>query len=876
MESFRRQGRPDAFEREIDRLLASPAYAEKWARHWLDVARYADTKGYVFVSERRYPFAYTYRDYVIEAFNTDRPYDQFVREQIAADHLADPKDPRALSAMGYLTVGRRFLNNGPDIIDDRIDVVTRGMLGLTVTCARCHDHKYDPVSTEDYYALYGVFNNSPEPESRPTIGPSESAEEFARYEQTLTQKQKEIDSFIARKRDEKEAKLRQEFPRLVMAWHEAGGQPNGDIVQKTAIDSGLSQAVVSQFITRWQSFLSDRLRPDHPVFAVWAMYQSTPPEQFADMSQRLQSPGGMGGAVLPAVAKTFERESPRSMREVIDHYCRLLVGNTPETAEVRRVLEEPGSPIKISIEETVGTFDQGERNQLTNLRNQREAVRVTHPGAPPEAMILAESPNPQDSPIFIRGNPGRHGPLAVRRYIGFLDAPERPPFREGSGRKELALRIASRENPLTPRVMVNRVWHWHFGRGLVPSTSDFGLRADPPSHPELLDAMANRFIESGWSVKNLHREMLASETYRQESLDRPDAREVDPENIYLWRFRSRRLTLEEMRDSLLEVSGELDQRFLGRSVPIVGDRPSHRRAVYAYVDRQNLENFFRTFDFANPNTSAPLRFVTTVPQQALYLLNSPFVMDRCRAIGRDWSSQEFISLEHQVNELYWRILRRAAEPDEIAAGVQFIVAESGEIPQSRSPWAYGWGGLDPANGQVVFTPMEHWKRDHWQPRDRFPHPDVNHLVINRSGGHPGQHGQQSTVRRFHVPGEGQVRVTGKIKHPTKQGDGVRALVAVRSAGVVGTWDVHHGEVESIVESVSVHRGETIDFVVEPKASDSFDSYQWGVRIEWRSADGETSQVHDSVRDFAGPSEPLSPWARFTQVLFWSNEFAFVD
>ncbi len=521
-----------------------------------------------------------------------------------------------------------------------------------------------------------------------------------------------------------------------MAWHESGGEPNGELVQKTAVDSGLSQPVVRQFISRWQSFLSTRLRPDHPVFAVWAMYQATPPEGFSAMAERLKTPGGMDTVVLPAVAKTFHESAPATMRDVIDRYCRLLTNQSPDLAEVRRVLDEPGSPVKLSLDEAVGTFDQGDRNELTNLRNQREAVRVTHPGAPPEAMVLTESPNPVDSPVFIRGNPNRHGPVAVRRYIGFLDSPEHPPFREGSGRKDLALKIASNTNPLTARVMVNRVWHWHFGRGLAPSTSDFGLRADPPTHPELLDELAYRFMESGWSIKDLHRQMLSSEVYRQASLDRPEARSIDPENQYLWRFRPRRMELEEMRDSLLEATGELDGRYLGRSVPIVGEKASNRRAVYAYVDRQNLESFFRTFDFANPNTSAPLRFVTTVPQQALYLMNSPFVIDRCRSMSDQMLMDASASLEAQVDDLYWRILRRSAKPAEIDNGVRFILAESSDVPTGRSPWSYGWGGVEASTGKVVFQSMEHWKREHWQPRPRFPHPDVSHLVVNRTGGHP--------------------------------------------------------------------------------------------------------------------------------------------
>jgi mono/diheme cytochrome c family protein len=872
--------RPDEFERNVDRLLSSPHYAEKWARNWLDVARYADTKGYVFVSERRYPFAYTYRNYVIESLNEDKPYDQFVREQIAADRWANPGDKKALAALGFLTVGRRFLNNGPDIIDDRIDVVTRGLLGLTVSCARCHDHKYDPISTEDYYALYGVFNSSAEPDDRPTIGESESEEEFAKYQRALSQRQLEIDQFIARKRDAKEAKLRKELPRLVMAWHEAQGQPSQELVQKTAVESGLSEAVVRQFLSRWQQFLSARLKVDDPVFALWAMYQATPADQYSSMPEKLRSSGTMDSVLLPAVATTFIEAKPASMREVVERYCRLLVNDAPELARVRQVLEEPGSPVKVSLDETVGTFDQGERNELTNLRNKKESVRVTHAGAPPEAMVLADSAQPQDSPIFIRGNPGRHGAVAVRRYIGFLDQPDRPAFREGSGRKELAEKIASPANPLTARVMVNRIWHWHFGRGLAASTSDFGLRAEAPSHPALLDELAISFVESGWSVKDLHRQILSSSVYRQSSEEplegRSEARGVDPENSLLWRFGSRRMTLEEMRDSVLEATGGLDERFLGRSVPIVGEKASNRRAVYAYVDRQNLESFFRTFDFANPNTSAPLRFVTTVPQQALFLLNSPFVIDRCRSVANQMASDSSTSLEHQVDDLYWMILRRPATAEEIARSVEFILAESGTPPTSRTPWIYGWGAMDEASGRVQFQPMEHWRREQWQPRATFPSPEVSHLVINRGGGHPGMNCQQSSIRRFVVPTSGMLKISGRIVRPAKEGDGIRAVMVSSRSGKIKDWSIPTGDVDVAVDPLRVERGETIDFVVEPGENDNFDSYQWSIQLELAASESGTVHVHDSAKDYTGPSEPLSPWARLTQVLLLSNEFVFID
>jgi hypothetical protein len=523
--AFEGDSSPGAFAKVVDRLLASPHYGERWGRHWLDIARYADTKGYVFTEERRYAFAYTYRDYVIRAFNEDLPYDQFIVQQLAADRLlAQGKtDQRSLAAMGYLTLGRRFLNNIHDIIDDRIDVVSRGLLGLTVTCARCHDHKYDPIPTRDYYSLYGVFASSAEPRDLPLIGAPERTPAYIAYESKL----KELEQAVARFRET----------------------------------------------------------------------------------------------------------------------------NKTELAKGNRKF----------------------RDELTALQKKVDAWQATSPSAPPRAMVLVDA-QPMTPHVFVRGNPSNPGPVVPRQFLNVLSNGRRQPFKEGSGRLELARAIASKDNPLTARVLVNRLWLHHFGAGLVNTASDFGLRSELPSHPELLDYLAWRFMEDGWSIKKMHRLIMLSRAYQQSSGDNPQAAKIDPENRLLWKFQRRRLDLEALRDSLLAVSGKLDRKMGGAAVDILDAPFSGRRTMYGFIDRQNLPGLFRTFDFASPDATSPQRYQTTVPQQALFLLNSPFMMEQTRRLLARPEVTSQTTTEARIQALHRIVYGRDADPDEVRLGERFLAA----------------------------------------------------------------------------------------------------------------------------------------------------------------------------------------------------------
>jgi mono/diheme cytochrome c family protein len=538
VEAFVNDHAPDAYGRLVDRLLARPEYGERWARHWLDVARYADTKGYVFNEERRYPYAYTYRDYVIQSFNEDKPYDRFVVEQLAADRLPQPPDAPALAALGYLTLGRRFLNNQQDIIDDRIDVTMRGLQGMTVACARCHDHKFDPIPTKDYYSLYGVFASSHEPAELPLVGKPKPSPELTAFQAELKKRTDAVDKYKTEHKKELDANNR----------------------------------------------------------------------KFHD--------------------------------------------------------------------------------ELVALQKQVEHWNATGAGAPPRAMVLNDLPNPVTPHVLKRGTPGLVGDQVPRQFLEVLAPVERKPFTNGSGRLDLAQAIASKDNPLTARVFVNRVWGWHFGQGLVRTPSDFGTRGERPTHPELLDWLAADFMENGWSIKKLHRLIVTSATYREASDEEGPTAAADPENRLLGRRNRRRLEFEALHDGLLAAAGRLDLTHGGPAVDLTTAPFTRRRAVYGFVDRQNLPGLFRTFDFASPDASTPQRFTTTVPQQALFLMNSPFVLEQARHFVARPDVATLPREEDRIDRLHRLAYGRPAEADEVQLGLKFLHAAQAAGPANTklTPW----------------------------------------------------------------------------------------------------------------------------------------------------------------------------------------------
>ena len=671
VEVFERDNSPEAFARVLDRLLASPQYGERWARHWLDVARYADNKGYVGVNvERRFPYSYTYRDYVVRAFNDDLPFDRFIVEQIAADKLELGEDKRALAALGYLTLGRRFLGNPHDIIDDRIDVVTRGFMGLTVTCARCHDHKYDPVPTADYYSLYGVFASSTEPDEKPLLGKNSLPPQHAEYLAERGKIAAELEQFKQVTVAEGLATLRRRAGEYLLAAHQANqnkltGEPLAQLVAKNKFNA--------RAFASWRRQLDEWKRTGHPVLAAWFALAEL---SAAELPARVTP---VATAKLPLLAKQWADKSPATLADVAAAYGRLFaaadtVSPPPELAAVRQVLYGADSPAAVPADLPPDNPDSllfGQREKIKQIESRLTKLEASHSGVPPRAMVLVDKPTPVEPVIFVRGNPGNAGARVPRQFLECM-TPQRQPFTQGSGRLELARAIAHRDNPLTARVIVNRVWEHHFGHGLVRTPSDFGLRAEPPTHPELLDHLATGFVQEGWSLKKLHRRIMLSAAYQQGSNDRPEGIAVDPENRLLWKMTRQRLSYEAMHDSLLFVAGRLDTTLGGQPVDLAGNVLATRRSIYGFIDRQNLPGVWRIFDFANPDTHVPQRFVNTVPQQALYFMNSPFVLVQAKALLARQEVASATDDAERIRRLHAIAFQRAPTQQEFAEAQAFL------------------------------------------------------------------------------------------------------------------------------------------------------------------------------------------------------------
>jgi len=697
VEAFEKDKRADAYARLVDRLLASPHYGERWGRHWLDVARYADTKGYLAGGEeRRYQFSYTYRDYVIRAFNEDKPYDQFLIEQIAADRLPLGEDKSSLAALGFLTLGRRFINNQNEIIDDRIDVVTRGTLGLTVSCARCHDHKFDPIPTADYYALHGIFDSSEEPVELPLIQPLSNSPQYQDYLKAKAAIEKEIAEFELKEIEKFRADLRHQVGDYLVAAHEAAQLK--DPAKFDDLAGNLK--VLPPILRRWMAYLDERSKQTDPIFQPWFDCSRLTDTNFAAASkpvfERLATaPAGLN----PVVVQTLLTNPPASLRQMAETYGQLFRSiddewasalklaptnhqssptalPDPDREALRQVLFAAGAPANLPDAEVRTIHARRLGEGAAPLRNKIEALNWTHPGVPLRAMALVDRPHPHNSPVFKRGNPGNRGAEVPRRFLEVLSPGPPILFTNGSGRLELARAIASTNNPLTARVYVNRVWLHHFGAGLVRTPGDFGVRTEAPLHRALLDYLAATFMERGWSTKQLHRLIVLSATYQQSSDASPKNLAADPENHYFDHMNRRRLDFESLRDTLLAASGKLDLRTGGLPVDLVSEPFPTRRTVYGLIDRQNLPGVFRTFDFANPDTSNQGRFFTTVPQQALFLMNSPFVIQQAQQLVQREEVARARTDRERITALYELLWQRPPEPSEIRQAEQFLALPS--------------------------------------------------------------------------------------------------------------------------------------------------------------------------------------------------------
>jgi len=858
-----RRNRRAAISELIDRLLASPRYGERWGRHWLDVARYSDTKGYVYArEERRFVHAPAYRDWVIRAFNENLPYDRFLLLQIAADQLVPANSPD-LAAMGFITGGRRFIGVTHDIIDDRIDVVTRGAMALTVQCARCHDHKYDPIPIEDYYSLYGVFHGS---EDRLVpFAPVEDAE-FAK-------RQKKLADTMKKRRDEAAARLRTRVGEYLAAQLELKKYPEEGFDQILGAED-----LIPASVRRWRDYLHTAKNPTHPIFAPWYALAPLTESEFETGASKALESVLTNSTPNPLVAAAFATP-PKSMSEVAERYGKIFADagkqtNAPGAAELRAFLCDPRSPTVVPDTGIVNNeqfFPTSATEEIWKLQGDVDR-RLIEIGTPAALMLADGEPEPNPR-VFKRGSPSRLGNEVPRQFLEVVAGTNRKPFQHGSGRLELARAIASPENPLAARVMVNRIWQHHFGAGLVRTPSDFGLRAEEPTHPELLDWLARRFIVEGWSVKAMHRLILSSAVYQQSSFNKMAP--PDPDNRLLARFPTRRLEFEALRDAMLATSGELDLTMGGKPRELL-DANNTRRTVYAFIDRQFLPGTFRTFDFANPDIHVAVRHETTVPQQALFFLNGSFAASRAKALAKRFEDRK---PEQRVQALHRALYQRDATRSEVAAALQFIKAAQGEPapmppPVRETQWRYGMGEFDEAAKKLKsFTPLAHFNGSAWQGAESFPGGETGWAQLTAEGGHPGNTRAHACVRRWIAPRDALVNITGTLKHEPEAGDGVRAFIVSSRDGELKSVKVHKSKAAMSLTNVAVKAGDTIDFIVDIGGTLNSDQFLWAPVI---SADGTK---WDAKAEFDGTRPApvyLTAWEQYAQVLLLANEFAFVD
>jgi hypothetical protein len=951
-----------AFEKVIDRLLASPRYGERWGRHWLDVARYGDTTGRRNNNrgETRYLHSHTYRDWAIKAFNDDMPFDRFAKLQIAADRLVEEAESKVqsakskvadassnkspdsrpstfnsqpsrsdLAALGFITLGPRLNNNADDLIDDRIDVVMKGFQALSVTCARCHDHKFDPIPTKDYYALHGVFASSTEPREGVELPSSKDTPEFKEFQKALAEAEAALRNFEDGLRGRARGELVARISDYLKALYDFSQPTNSASLGQFMQRRNLLPAVAAG----WKDALDKAKTEHHPVLSVWHEFAALSPTNFLKsatpvalrlrsgggdtakpvnplVARALSSPPGSIAVVATNMARLFADANTRWAQVASQHAARARSAGTnappaptglPEAPqeEIRRVIYDPASPAYLFTEEKVEASlrrirDMGNvRTEQQRLAGVVDNLRTSHPGAPPRAVVLMDG-QPRDSYVFIKGNRGSRGPNVPRQFLEILSGENREPFRDGSGRLELAKEIASPDNPLTARVMVNRVWLHQFGEGIVRTPNDFGLRAEPPTHPELLDYLAWQFMENGWSVKKLQKLIMMSHAWQQSSEDNPRFAQVDPENRWLWQQNGRRLEFEALRDTILHIGGKLNFQMGGPGERL--DRPdsdgeySDRRSVYGLVDRANLPNMLGAFDFANPDISTGQRNHTIVPQQALFMMNSPLVIEQARHTVQRGDLKSLPTDADRVKMLYRLIYSRPPTDTELKLGLNYLFSEmtapKGPLP-GQPPWEYGVGSVDNRTGRVgAFWPLLYSPQSRfYQAAPRIPDSRAGNLHLSASGGHPGLAYTQAAIRRWTAMDDMLVSIEGALAHSGQNSDGVQGQIVYSGAGVVLRGVALRNEVTFAVPRLMVKAGETIDFVVDGRAGGVNDNFTWSPVIKELDAKQTTptsavptGKQWSAQRDFAAPTSArrLYPWEKLAQVLLETNELTFVN
>ena len=769
---------PSAYEAMIDRLLESKHYGERWGRHWLDVAGYADSEGDGNTDTIR-PYIYKYRDYVIRSLNADKPLNQFLIEQLAGDELVpqpyknmSPESIETLTATGFLRMAADPTASGqgdPDtsrnlVVTDTIKIVSSSLLGLSVACAQCHDHRYDPIPQADYYRLRAVFE--PGLNWKSWIIPRDRV--ISLYTDADRAKAAEIDA---------------EAGKLQATYNEK---------QDTLVAEAFDKAL--------EKFPEDQRE-------VLGVAFKTPDDKRTDDQKKLVATNP-GLNVNPGVLYQFNAAAAEELKK--------------DAAVIQAKRAEKPVEDFISV--------------------------LTEPaGAPPVTAVFHRGDHRQPT------TPVKPGDLTIASREGErFDIAEKDETLPTSGRRlAWARHLVNGQHPLIGRVLVNRIWLHHFGRGIVDTPSEFGILGTRPTHPQLLDWLADELVRQGWSLKRMHKVLMTSSVYRQSSR-RIDAKAaaLDTDGALYSRFSVRRLEAETIRDRMLATCGRLDRTQFGPPIEVIEDfagqvhvkDDSARRSVYIQSRRSKPVSLLTAFDSPVMSINCERRITSTVALQSLMLMNGDFTLKQA---------------EHLAKRL------RAETPNDLDREITRPFEE--RFPSRQGLWQYGYGAVaESASGvgsppvTVQFQPLAHWTGNQWQAGAAFPDAVAGYALLHPSGGHPGDDQSRAVIRRWTAPKNGFVAITGTLRHPSESGDGVRARIISSRSGLAGTWTAKTGSVETAVARIEVQQGDVLDLVTDCLENVTSDSFEWLVSLRMTDAGGSELDRWESAADFHGPLTTTLP------------------
>ena len=770
IETFVKDDRPDAYQLLVNSLLDSPHYGERWGRHWMDIAGYADSEGYSNDDPER-PYSYKYRNYVIQSLNDDLPFDQFIQEQLAGDEMVTPpfknmteETIRKLTATGFLRMGVDGTgkeNNDASrnqVLADTIKIVSSSLLGMSVGCAQCHDHRYDPISHVDYHRLRAVFEPAFDWKNwRTPVG-----RRISLYTDADNARRNEVNkeaAVLEKERDQKQA----EYIRI-------------------ALEKEFEQY-------------------DEPLQAQLREAKKTPGEkQSPEQKKLLEDQPNLN-------------VSAGNLYQYNQEHADKIKAYNARVGEIKKKI-----PVEEFLRATTETDGAIPTTFLFHRGDHRQPQQEVAPGG-----------------LTITAAEGER--LAIENKNGDLSS---------SGRRLAYARwLTSGQHPTVARVLVNRIWLHHFGRGIVETPAEFGKLGSSPTHPELLDWLASSFMENGWSLKELHRLMMNSTAYRQSSVRNPQYDLVDAGNRYYWHKSVHRLDAEILRDRMLAVSGQLDTTLLGLADSISVDDTgkvsvdsSRRRSIYLQVRRTQPVAILQVFDAPVMEVNCDKRNRTTGASQSLMLMNGDFILSASTALAA--------RVDELANEKVDLALLEGLEVD----------FDADSYTAGRNPWSYGYGFISEAVERgiapVNFTHYPFYADGYWKGGEELPDATLGYSFLLAGRGHPNSITQRP-IRRWRSPAAGTLAIKGSLGHPSENGDGVQLTVYSSRLGNQGSWQVAKSSVEYAV-SFEVQAGDLIDTIVDERASNNSDSFSNSYTITLHSMQNGRERTWHSEKDFHGPVE----------------------